>query len=177
MEHEWKPVVGYEGLYEISIDGQIRALARTGWHEGRWGKLLMSFPAREMKTRLAPNGYRYIKLRRPGEKAQHCLVHRLVMAAYVGEPPAGKQVNHKDGNKDNNHVCNLEYVTPGQNLRHCIDVLGKKRGERKNSKLNSHKVELIRADQRPLRQIADDFGVSVQSVSMVKRRLTWAHVT
>lgn len=177
MDELWKPVVGFEGLYDVSNCGRVRALERHGWHRGRWGQLLMKFPAREMKIGTAVNGYRYVKLRLPGAKAVHCLVHRLVMAAYVGPAPDGMHVNHLDGDKGNNCVSNLEYVTPLQNLRHCIDVLGKKRGEGGASKLTERQVLSIRSDTRKLREIAADYGVTLQAIWMVKKGRSWAHVS
>lgn len=177
MDEVWLPVVGFEGFYEVSNLGGVRSLDRTGWHQGRWGQMHMRFPAREMRINADLNGYHYLKLRLPGEKAQHCLVHRLVMAAHFGLPPEGMQVNHKDGEKANNRLDNLEYCTARENLRHCIDVLGKKRGEGTGlAKLRSNQIQTIRNDQRFLREIAADYGVTLQAIHHVKSNKNWAHI-
>ncbi len=177
MDEVWKPVVAYEGLYEVSNLGRVRSLYREGWHDGRWGRLLMRFPARVMRASASPSGYRYVKLKQPGQKARHCLIHRLVMAAHVGPPGDGLQVNHKDGDKDNNTLSNLEYCTSLENLRHCIDVLGKKRGEGAAAKVRESDVRPIRADNRPLKAIAADYGVTLQAIWLIKKRRNWAHVS
>jgi hypothetical protein len=175
-EEQWRPVVGYEGLYEVSNQGAVRALRRIGVYRGRWGESKMVFPARIMKIGTAPNGYQYVKLKKPNGPSKHYLCHRLVMAAFVGDPPF-LQVNHKDGDKKNNRVENLEYCTAMQNIRHCIDVLGKKRGEGAGtSKLKEMDIPLIRGDKRTLREIAKDYGVTLQAIWYVKKRINWGHV-
>lgn len=177
MDEVWLPIIGFEGFYEVSNHGSVRSLDRMGWHEGRWGQFLMKFPARVMRIGMATNGYRYLKLKSPGGKPKHCLVHRLVMAAHVGQPPEGKQVNHKDGEKSNNRLDNLEYCTPLENLRHCIDVLGKKRGEGTGvAKLRADQIETIRNDKRFLREIAADYGVTLQAIHHVKKNKNWAYI-
>ena len=177
MDELWLPVVGFEGFYEVSSFGNVRSIERTGWHDGRWGRVLMRFPARSMRIGISTNGYRYLKLTRPGEKPTHCLVHRLVMAAHIGPPPMDRpQVNHVDGDKANNMVGNLEYCSCLDNLTHCIDVLGKKRGEGSASPLTDCQVRSIRRDARILRAIAADHGISIQAVWAIKKRKTWGHL-
>jgi hypothetical protein len=175
-EELWRPVVGYEGLYEVSNHGAVRSMRRTGIYRGRWGDAKMVFPGRNMRVSTDLAGYQYVKLKKPNLPGKHCLCHRLVLAAYVGEPPL-LQVNHKDGDKKNNFVDNLEYCTAAQNLRHCIDVLGKKRGEGSGtSKLKEVDIPLIRADPRILREIAKDYGVTLQAIWYVKKKRNWGHV-
>jgi len=177
MDEVWLPVVGFETLYEVSNFGSVRSLERTGVHKCRWGDALMRFPAIEMKIRETKNGYLYLKLKPPSGKAKHCLVHRLVMEAHVGKPSKDSfQVNHLDGDKKNNHVSNLEYCSSSQNLRHCIDVLGKKRGASMSRKITEKDVLSIRGDKRMLKEIAKDYGVTLQAISLIRNRKNWAHV-
>jgi hypothetical protein len=136
----------------------------------------MNFPGGLKKQSKTTGGYRYVSMRLPDQPHKKMLVHRLVMLAFVGAPADGVQVNHIDGDKENNALVNLEYCTPIQNLRHCIDVLGKKRGESKASKLKESDIEVIRSDKRKLREIAKDYGVTLQAIWMVKKRKNWAHV-
>lgn len=106
---EWRPVVGYEGWYEISVCGRVRRLvANHGTYAGR----IIDTP---------PNiaGYPRAKLVRHGEHQWH-FVHRLVAAAFIGPCPSGHEVNHKDKNRKNPRPTNLEYVTRSQNIRHAL---------------------------------------------------------
>lgn len=175
VDEQWRPVVGYEGFYDVSDRGCVRALHREGFRNGRWGQAYVKFPARLMKLSTSTNGYKYLKLNRPETGAVHHLVHRLVMGAFCGEPK-GLQVNHRDGDKANNELANLEYCTCTENLRHCIDVLGKKRGESASSKVTETDIPVIRADARMLREIAADYGVTLQAIHFIKTRRNWAWV-
>lgn len=110
---EWRPVVGYEGRYEVSNRGRLR-----GPH---WGVV----KARNNR------GYRAVTLvDSPHGGRKTYSVHRLVMAAFVGPCPVDKQVNHIDGNKSNNYIENLEYVTQTENVRHALALSGGKRAQR-----------------------------------------------
>lgn len=96
----WKPVVGYEGLYEVSIYGEIKSIKKS--------KLL--------KPRLS-TGYAMVALWNNGLR-KDLKIHRLVAIAYIKNPMNKPQVNHIDGNKLNNELSNLEWVTNSENLKH-----------------------------------------------------------
>jgi hypothetical protein len=102
VSEEWRPVVGYEGRYEVSSRGRVR---------GKYGLL---------KSRISKIGYDRARLYRPDAKAVEAFVHGLVASAFIGPRPTGMQVNHKDGNKTNNVFENLEYVTALENIRHAM---------------------------------------------------------
>lgn len=173
MVEEWKSVIGYEGLYEVSNFGRVRALYREGEYKARWGIAKMSFPAKILKICIGANGYNYLKLSK-NSKHKHKLVHRLVMESFCGT--SDLQVNHKDGNKSNNNLSNLEYCTDKENKLHSTRVLGKKVGENnKRSKLKQCDIENIRADNRILREIAADYGVTLQAIHHVKSGKNWFH--
>lgn len=102
---EWKPIKGYEGLYEVSNDGRIRRLRFTnGSHDFE--------KVRECKQTLNTWGYMTVNLSKNG-KGNTKRVHRLVANAFLGE--SNLQIDHIDGNKQNNRLDNLEYVTPKEN--------------------------------------------------------------
>lgn len=102
---EWKPVKGYEGLYEVSNDGRVRRLRFTnGSHDFE--------KVRECKQTLNTWGYMTVNLSKNG-KGNTKRVHRLVANAFLGE--SNLQIDHIDGNKQNNRLDNLEYVTPKEN--------------------------------------------------------------
>lgn len=104
----WKPVVGFTA-YEVSDEGDVRRSA-----PGR-----RTFVGKVLKPQLAGSGYRFVCLVKGGKSSQR-YVHRLVAAAFIGEAPADHEVNHRDGDKSNNHLDNLEYVTRSENCRHAV---------------------------------------------------------
>lgn len=112
----WKDIPNYEGLYQASSMGNIRTVGGkttyTNYHSERVWK------SRIMGTRgKSPSGYR-VSLWKDG-KVTEWLVHRLVALTFLGEPPTPKYtVNHKDGNRFNNRVENLEWLTIGDNIRY-----------------------------------------------------------
>ena len=110
MEEIWKPVVGYEGLYEVSSEGRVRSLKRFYTH--RNGKVYCreGFIVRPRKNH---NKYLRIALSNNGQKSY--FVHRLVYEAFKGPIPEGMQVNHINENKFDNHPENLNLMTPKEN--------------------------------------------------------------
>lgn len=109
---EWRQIPGFEGLYSVSANGLIRRDAPSRGFGGR------AAPGRVMAQKKCANGYRTVSLYPAEGRQRQLLVHRLVMLAFVGSPPTGLLVNHKDGNKANNDLENLEYVTPSENIKH-----------------------------------------------------------
>lgn len=134
---EWRPVVGFEGIYEVSSCGRIRRVANG--HGAVAGRMLSPNPNKK--------GYLRACLCRDG-KAKQGRVHTLVAEAFIGPRPEGCEVDHIDGNRQNNHVSNLRWVTPKENIRASLARNGGRPGLRgiKNgqSKLNEMQVRLVR---------------------------------
>jgi hypothetical protein len=131
-------------------------------------------PGRIKSLHPVPGRYVLVSLTDASGKMKTKGVHRLVAAAFIGLNDE-KQVNHIDGNKHNNSASNLEYCSPAENLRHCIDVLGKKRGE-SYSPLTADQVRSIRLDDRPNPEVAKQYGIRTSSIWRIKARLSWRHV-
>lgn len=110
MTEEWRPVVGWEGLYEVSNLGRVRSLGRT-LPNGR------TYPARIMKLTTSKRGYVKVALTRDGV-GRHFSVHRLVCTAFHG-PPAipGSVVRHLDGDPGRNTPDNLAWGTQVENAQ------------------------------------------------------------
>ena len=117
----WKSVVGYEGLYQISSNGQVKSLDRT---EVCSSGLKRKRAGRALKQDVARNGYKRVCLSKDGQTKQH-LTHRLVSSAYLANDKQLTQVNHKDGDKSNNHINNLEWMTYSENHKHAYRKLGR----------------------------------------------------
>lgn len=135
MENEiWKPVENYEGLYEVSNLGRIKSLERTVWNKGRG--YYKTVPERILKPSNNGQGYLFVNLCKDG-KMKNCRVHRLVGQAFIPNPNNLPQINHKDENKGNNMVENLEWCSSKYNNNygtHNQRMAEKQRNDPKRSK-------------------------------------------
>lgn len=175
---KWKPIPGYEGIYEISNLGHIHSLPRSDAKGGkRKGKQLNPWSNAK--------GYQLVRLYDTKGGARTFQLHRLVMLAFVGTCPGLYQVNHKNCDKADNRLCNLEYVTPEANLSHAKQngrhPAPPRRGEDNNTaKLTSGQVITIRREYAEgnisLRQLGDRYGVSKQAIHHIVQCKSWTHL-
>ena len=165
----WRTVPGYPA-YEVSVDGVVRRC--QGFRCRRAHRILVPF--------IRPNGYAQVILYRDGRR-QRFGVHQLVALAFLGSKPSPQhQVAHLDGQRLNNHVSNLAWLLPIENDAH-KDLHGTRlRGSQIHSaKLVEAQVVLIRqALAVGIRQcvLAQAYGVSDSTVSLIARAKTWRHV-
>jgi hypothetical protein len=111
----WKDIKGYEGLYQVSNEGRVKALNRVV--KSRWGTP-KPLKAKEIREVVDSLGYSRLSLCQDGKVKAH-KIHRLVAEAFlIGEG----QINHIDGNKQNNHVSNLEFCTQQENNIHAHET-------------------------------------------------------
>jgi hypothetical protein len=173
---EWRPVVGFEGLYEVSSAGLVR----------RVGKGFGARVGRILKFRPHPRGYLRVSLSRASVGVDF-YVHVLVASAFIGACPAGQEVNHKNGNKADNTwspaYTNLEYVTSIENNKHAREtgLWHPARGEASGkAKLTEEQVRALRAEYAAggtsHRKLAAKYTVSQQSVAGIISRKYWPHV-
>lgn len=169
LKEEWRPVVGYESHYEVSNAGRVR---RTAVANGATvGKV--------RSAALLKIGYYAVGLSRDN-KRRTMYVHDLVASAFLGPRPTKFQVNHIDGDKKNNEVANLEYVSHRENARHAARTGLIGCGEKNYAaKLTSDDVRTIRSvkGKRTIRDLAKQFGVSDSIICEVQNGLRWKHVT
>lgn len=102
---EWRPIVGYEGKYWVSDKGRVK---------NKDGRLMLQH--------LTNSGYPAIRLYSKGNENRKC-IHRLIAEAFILNPDNLKTVNHKDLNKTNNNLENLEWMSIRQNVQHYYDFL------------------------------------------------------
>lgn len=110
MDEVWVDVTGYEGLYQVSNLGRVKsfgATSRQGWQ----------LKERILKQTVEPKGYAKVGIRKDG-KLKTVRVHRLVAEAFIPNPYEFPEVNHKDENKANNRVENLEWCSSKYNCRY-----------------------------------------------------------
>lgn len=118
MEEIWKPIKGYEGLYEVSNLGNIKSVKRKAKNRGKGKRIIRERILKPSMDR--PNGYYQIKLSKNG-KLKTFKIHKLVIEHFLNKISKGLVVNHIDGNKLNNNINNLEICTQKDNIRHAID--------------------------------------------------------
>ncbi|ADE87501.1 HNH endonuclease [Deep-sea thermophilic phage D6E] len=175
LQEIWKPIKGYEGLYEVSNKGRVKSVGRIvhrkdGISYFKKGSILKPYEC--------TGGYLFVGLLRDGERKLFS-VHRLVAEAFLPNPENKTQVNHIDGNKKNNDVSNLEWVTEKENVNHAIKHgLLKNRGEDSpNSKLTKTDIENIRrmyaTKQYTQYQLAEIYGVGQSTIWKIVNNERW----
>lgn len=175
---EWRDVVGWEGLYQVSSLGRVRSLPRMA--RGRGGCLV----ERGGNIRKTPKsnklGHRNVMLCSGGVN-KTILVHILVCEAFHGPRPSEEyEVAHWDGDGGNNHKGNLRWATRKENAddrgRHGRHQTGVKNA---NARLEPSRVRSIREEKASgvrTDELALKYGVSAVSINNVVARNTWKHV-
>lgn len=174
MEHKTIIVNGY--TIDVHPDGVIYAhsreiVTREDVHKTIKGRFL--------KMSYHTNGYAFYSFKL-NLKTKSERVHRLVATAFIPNPLNLPCVNHKDGNKQNNHVNNLEWCTISDNLFHAYrtglkkHVTGELHG---NATLLEKQVFEILKDNRPQTTIALDYGVTPRAISSIKNGKLWGRIT
>ena len=161
----WKDIEGFEGIYKVSSEGVVVGTPRRGTKGG---------VVKQYKTKY---GYMQYQLYKNG-KLYHAYVHRLIAQHFTPNPDNKPFVNHIDGNKLNNNIENLEWVTHDENLKHATitGLLNNKGENNPNVKLTDKEVLQIRDlyehkiyNQRELGEI---YGVYHTTVSTIVRNET-----
>lgn len=154
----WRQIPGWPD-YEVSATGEIR----------RWtGRILRQSVSRA--------GYHTVGFKRGTVRLY---VHRLVAAAFLGPCPTGHEVNHRDGVKAHNGAENLEYLTPRENTRHAIHVLGHRQDGEHNvtAKLTAARVHEIRTRHgalgEPFAKLGRLYGVTGTQIKNIVTRRQW----
>lgn len=129
MIEEWKDICGYEGLYKISDFGNVKRIEHLSNHDTIH---LRKLKEKILKKGVNKRGYLTVSLSQNGKKKTY-KIHRLVAQTFIANPTNLPQVNHKDENKANNHVSNLEWCDNDYNT-HYGSVLQRRKVGMNNNK-------------------------------------------
>lgn len=140
MIEEWKPIKDYETLYEVSNTGKVRSLSRKVIVKNKYGAISTRMTkAKELKPQMRGEYY-MVWLCKNGKSKQYN-IHRLVGETFLKNPNNLRDINHKDENKLNNNVSNLEFCTHKYNMNYgnrnkIISIKASKPRKKKIDKLN-----------------------------------------
>ncbi len=165
---EWRPVVGYERLYEVSSLGRVRTLG--GGKARTHGRIL--------KAAVGTTGYLRVALS-ANNIAKTCKVHQLVAKAFLGPRPPRAYVLHNDGNPLNNVLSNLRYGDARSNFADAVahGVWQPARGEAAGTaKLTDEIVRAARQSAENAAVLARRHGVDVKTMWAAKNGRSWKHV-
>lgn len=162
----WADIKGYEGYYQVSTHGRVRARARVVTCKNG---MLKSLPDKILTPHFNTNGYLWVYLAKDGVK-RFWFIHRLVALTFVENPTGKTFVNHLSGIKTVNIPENLEWVTRKENVAHAFDTgLMSHAGEKNSqSKLTIERVRQIRLECPPGTRITAFLAKKYQ---ISKRRL------
>lgn len=178
-EEIWKPISGFEGLYDVSSHGRVRSYRRRG------SKKVHTTPVPLCATHCDSNGYPQMDLRDHVGRRKMRTVHKLVAETFLG-PANGLEIDHLDSNRANPSLDNLEYVTSKENQSRSWlrgrkshpNTISAVRSARR--KLTDEQVKLIfervRFGSEHTKTVAADFGVSDSAVKNIKHKRNWKHL-
>lgn len=155
---EWKDIPGYEGLYQVSADGQIKSSKYIKGRRFEIKKQDLSGTRKYYAIELSKNG-----------KTKKYLIHRLVALAFIGPRPDKHDINHIDGNKLNNHYSNLEYITRTANRNHAIKLglvpTGTKNPSAKLNQAQLKEIFALRNQGATLKSLGLKFNVTLVAIT------------
>lgn len=182
MTENWKPVVGFEGEYEVSDLGRVRSLdrvkvyQRVDQYSGKTITVTRHHKGQMLRPGPKKSGHLSVALGREGGSKD---VHVLVLEAFDGPCPPGFEALHGDGQPDHNHINNLRWGTRGENVNDAIRHGAMPIGDRKwNAKLNDADIPIIRSKfyRQSFVSIAYEYGVSEATIRQIKDGRTWKHI-
>ena len=143
----------FDDKYSVTDDGRVYS------YKGK---------RKELTGKVTKSGYREVLINHKGSRL-YLYVNRLVETNYIQNPEGKRTVNHKDGDKLNNHVSNLEWLSDSENLIHARD-----KGMLKYSKIDMETAEKIRLDSGTCRELAIKYNLSKSQINYIKNSKRWA---
>jgi len=177
----WKDIKGWKGEYQVNRKGQIKSLSRPKRFVLHGKERYLMTKEILLKPYLGTDGYTYYFLcNKTKKKTAHLGRHRLIAIYFIPNPSRKKEVNHKNCNRQDDRIGNLEWVTRIENTRHSIKnskySICKPGEDNPAAKLTEKQIRAIRRDNRVHRIIAMSYGVCRENISQIKRYTRWKHV-
>ncbi len=173
IEEIWKDIPGYDG-YQASNLGNIKSLYYRKRIKDKINPKIMSKVSHT-------GGYLRVNIKKDGE--EYCkdkYIQSLIALAFLGEMPDGYEVNHIDGNKHNNNIDNLEYVTHKENLHHAIKIKGNwqstaKKTKQRHTNLTQQEIIFIQENRYKIkpRELSEIFKVNLQTIYQTQNCRTY----
>lgn len=157
MNEVWKDIDGYEGIYQVSNLGKVRSLDRKVWNYIKPGRIL--------KTHNNGHGYYNVSLHNKDKIEKHAYIHILVAKAFIPNPNNYTEVNHKDFDKTNNCVDNLEWVSHHQNILHYRKSKRQKIANKKRNAYLSNKTYKFIYENKEIILSLYDEGYSITEIA------------
>lgn len=175
----WKPVVGYEGFYEVSNLGRVRSLDRYVSLRNRWGDIRERRYKGKLLVPFLHKGYPHVAVRKGSAGLVQQSVHRMVLEAFVGECPPRMEACHNDGNRRNAALSNLRWDTRANNhadkIKHGTHLRGTANPQSKFTERDIEVVFDLRRRGLTHAAIAAKIGMSSTHVSNVLNGKRWGH--
>ena len=156
-----KDVKDFEGLYQIDEFGNVYSLDKKV-NAGIMYHNTVIKKGKQLKPEIQRNGYKRVLLISRENKRCHKLIHRLVAEAFIPNPKNLPQVNHKDGDKNNNHYTNLEWCTSQENNIHALST-GLRSGQKKGKNIIVKGIEF-----KSITEAAKYFNISRYKVKRLE---------
>ena len=174
---KYKYIKEYNKSYLIYENGKVVSLPRKLWN----GVNYWESKKRELKPAIAKIGYKVIVLTDANGNPKMKYIHRLIAQHFIYNPLNKKQVNHKDGNKLNNKISNLEWVTQKENIRHAFKnklmkaPSGEKSGKSKFNEQQIREIKKLKGIEK-LRITAKKFNTNTSNVWFIQNNKTWVNI-
>lgn len=179
---KWASIPNTNGFYNVSDNGSIMRVVGYITNNNTEGKRKVGGNILKEKTK--KNGYKEVNLHLGGNVSKMMYVHRAVALAFIGDIPSGYAVNHKDGNKANNKLPNLEIVSYSENSKHAIELglhtapvyHGSKHGMAKLNESQVLEIRKLYTDGKTPTELATEFNTPFGTICKICYRQTWKHI-
>jgi len=178
----WKIIPETNENYQVSNTGKIKRVESFVTNNTNGGKRKLA--EKELSQKTKKNGYKEVQLYISPQVPKMVYVHRAVASAFIGEIKTGYVINHKDGDKSNNNLSNLEIVTYSQNSKHAFDnklstnpvYHGSKHGMAKLDEDTVLEIRSVYDKCKSIKNVSEKYTIPLGTIAKICYRQTWKHI-